>query len=566
MTGLITFDRVELLGYDHRFNFWGNAKNYSDLQTFSIRGRLTGDSSAESIANIWRGMSGMIALTRSGASEIRVNNVNLGVGFVRSLSFSESTDVVRKEYTATIEIPRVAGSSLYAGTGIIYGTGVYFQSAGENFINFFSSQTGKYIKDFSFSQSSDIVAQGKYSYNKNCSFSIDSGIYGEFSVSPTTYAKQLMLAVGRSYGQEYVISPEYPNFYVNGSGLSYTNQTFDPINNSYSYSQKFDFQSGLNYLWEYSHSLNLENALVNVDERGKITSSQISGTKIQAALTAWQSIETGIYGRVSSLFTGYTGFLNYTGVCGLYNQPQSSSVSKDACRGTIDYSQSYSNSPFLRTGYQYSYTDEINLDGDGYVTISENGNLKAFGNARPSGFAVVNSGYVANLPEIQSRISGLYSSYTGFFYSCNLANTMNSVSSQETYKEYDAEINYTWEYSSNPKYLGDSVVRKYDTSYSISQPLHIVNYFPIARDSIIAQKANQSTRGVFSNRISVVGQVGATLPSLVSSALLKLQKPSGTDIYISDYGYRYDPFKKSLSMNLDYEYTYYREPEDYLAW
>lgn len=584
MTGILSISGVELMGYEHRYNLWGEAKHYSSTQTYSLRGTIFGDSPSETVSGAWSSMSGLIQYSKTGICNIIVNGINLGFGYFRDLSFANGNDIQFKEWSATVEIQKHAGTGLYNNTGII--EGIYAQSSGETFVKYLTSTTGIYIKDFSFENSSDLVASGKYTYNKNCSFSIDSGIYEHYGVSANDYAKSLMLAVKSTYGQEFILSPEYPALYQNGSGLSYTTQSFDVINNNYSFSERFDFQSGLPYIWDYSHALNFGDGISEVSENGKITSSTISGSKFAVAETAWAEIQTGIFTRVSGIYENYRSITYQTGTCALFNQPVSTSLTKDYCGGTIDYSRSYSSSPFVRSGYAYTYEDQIDYDTDGYIRVSENGSLKAYRNVRPSGFNLVASGYSELMPEILSRISGLYNNYTGYnarqvgvlyvsspspdwsglYTSCPNTGVFNRTSSEETYKEFDAEISYNFAYSTNPKYIGDATGLVYDTSYSVSQPLHIANYFPVAYDSVIAQKAQQSTRGILSNKISIVPQTGVTLNELVAAALTRIRKPSGTDVYASNYNYSLDQFGKQFSLNLDYSFSLHREADDFLVW
>ncbi len=558
------FQCAELLGFEHQCNFWGNARHYSNTQTFTLRGKIYGDRTQESIAGVWAGMSGYISFTSGNTRNLMVNSVDLGPGRLLSLDFGANTDVRYKEYTAVVEVFRHAGSGMYGNSGSINDTGTYFRSAGDNFINYFTSATGKYITDFSFSQSSELLANNKYSYSKDCSFQLDQGVYDEFGVSPDTYAQNLIGAAQRSYGYAYLISPEYPAFYQNGSGITYGSQAFDTINSRYSMSERFDFQSGLPYIWNYNHSFALNDSLVSVTENGSIVSTQISGDKSAQANTAWRYIEPGIFARVSGVYEQYTGYIGYAGGCGLFNQPEETSTSKDFCKGSIEYSRTYSNSPFNQTGYFYSYSDEISLDGDGYMTVSENGQLKAFKNSRPSGFGVVLTGYRSKSGEILSRISGLYRDSTGIMRECSLSSGLYFESSQETYKEYDAQIDYTLSYSENPSFYQDGLFYNVKSSTSNELPVHMVNYFPVAYDHIIAQRARQSTRGVFSNQVSLIGKETTTLNQLITGALARVQKPTGTDIYASRYSYNHDPFTNSLSLTLDYNYTLYRGPDDVL--
>lgn len=570
MTGYIHFNNAELLGYSHNFNFWGQARHYSSTQVYNIKSYITGAKYQEdNIYDIWNQSNNISNYTKSGICQIHVNNVYLGLGRVTSINFDESLDVRIRKYSAQVEIPLVAGPDGFAGIGEMANTGLYF-SGSESLIGYFTSETGKYINNFTFSQSSEQIASGKYVYSKTASFGIDKGIEDVYSVTPVDYAKRVFGAVSKLYGNEYILSPEYPTFYQLASGISKTNQSFDTLNNTFSYDEKFTFQSGMNYLWQYGHSLNYDGKTATIDEKGTITSSLVSGTKIAPAITAWTSIETGIYARCESVFSGYfysAGLLSPSYPCNIYPYPINKSITKNQCAATVDYSYSYSNSPFIQSGYFYSYSDSVDYGEDGYLTISENGTFKAISNINSGGWTVVKNAYAAEKPNITGRISGIYANSTGWYHTdCGyLSGGLKSASKRETFKEYDAEVSYVWSFTDNPSFHEDSVSYSYRKNVSDNKSLHLFNYFPILGDKIISQSAQQATRGQLSNSISIVSKSGVSLSSLAAKALSGVEKPSGTDIYATNYTYSYSPLTNNFSLGLDYVYTYYRDKDQFLA-
>lgn len=567
MTGSIYFNNAELFGYSHVFNTWGESHHFSATETYNIRNFITGTSYKDDISGVFTATDQVANYIKSGICGIYVNNVYLGLGRVTNLNFEESTDVRMRKFSASVEIPLLAGSG---GSGYINNTGAFFSSQGENLINYFTSPTGRYIKNFSFSQSSQQVASGKYSFGKSANFSIDQGIYDEYSVQPYDYARRLFGAIQRSYGNEYVLAPEYPNFYTTASGFTNTTQSFDILNNTYSYDESFVFQEGANYSWKYDHAIQYDGSIITVDENGSIKSTSISGDVFNPASTAWiGTVKNGIFSRCSGAYTGYTGFLFYTGGCGLQNYPIRNSIVKNACAGTIDYAYSYSTSPFNNSGYSHSYSNSINYGEDGYIVISENGNFRALTNVNSTGLPTVINAYNSSKSSITGRISGLYTTSTtgGYNSYCDyLSGGLKSMGKTESYNEYAPEVSYAWTFTDNPSYHEDGVSFMTKGEYSDSKSLHSFNYFPILNDSIIAQSATQATRGQFSNSVSVFGKTGISIDSLVSKALTKIQKPSGTDIYSSNYGYSFNNLTKNLSLSLDYVYTHYRNKEEFLVY
>jgi hypothetical protein len=136
----------------------------------------------------------------------------------------------------------------------------------------------------------------------------------------------------------------------------------------------------------------------------------------------------------------------------------------------------------------------------------------------------------------------------------------------ESYKEYDPEVGYSWTFTDNPSYHEDSISYNTKILNSDSKSLHLFNYFPITNDRIIAQSSEQSTRGQYSNSISIISKSGVTVQQLVDKAISKVKKPSGTDIYATNYTYSFSPLKNNFSLNLDYVYSYYRNKDQFLAY
>lgn len=558
----VYFNCAELLGIQHSCNFWGNAINYSSTDNYSIKGRVTG--SYENVTGVWNGMDYFMPYT-TGVKQIYLNGISVGYGRIAGISFDKGTDVGYKTYSASLIFDRHAGTGLYSNTGYIPASGGYYTGLGLKIEDCFRSSTGKYIKSFSLDSQTSFESSGQYGRTKNASFSLDGGIYDEFGVDPNTYASVLIGAAKNSFGDAEIVTAFYPDFYKTGGAISRTSQEFDAINYQYSFSETFDFQTGLPYTWDFSHSLDLNGAIISITENGTITSAQKSGTYLGAASGAWNSIQTGIYGRVSGVFAGYTGAIGYSGGCGVFDYPEQSSVSRDHYNGSVRYSQTFSNSPFTNSGYSFSYSDKVSLGEDGYITVSEDGEFKAFRNIRPSGFNIARSGYIANTGAILTRLNSLYNSSTGSLRSCYITG-LNLVSKEETYQEYDGVVQYSYSYSDNPKYLSTPLFYNMNVSTDDSLPTHIFNYYPVNYSNIVAQRATQSTRGVMSNKITLMGKSGTNLNDFVTGGLSLLRKPSGaSDIYASDYQYSIDPLNKSFEMELVYNYTRYRGPNDYLV-
>lgn len=558
------FTCAELLSFSHNYNLWGDALHPNSTQSFTIKGSVTGDFSKDLVSGVWTGMNSLISSLSGESIPVVVNSVNIGTGRVVSLNFDAGTDTRRKYYTASIEIYRHAGSGLYDNFGNFTYPSL-FSGSPSGVYSYFNTTTGRYIDNFNYSVNIDVIASGKFTIQKDIQFNVNSGIYSDYGVSAASYASTVINGCKNSFEDSSVLSIFYPNFYKTLSGITYTQQSFNNITNEVNYSESFRFQSGLNYIWDYSHSVDYSNGGFSISENGTILSTELKSYKSEAAEIAWSGIDSTMFSRVSGLYQSYTGIFNYTGGCTLKNLPESSSLVKDKCAGSIQYSRNYSNNIFnSNSGYTYSYQDTVELDDDGFIRISENGEFKAIQNKYPSGFDLVLSGYRGKTGEIYSRINSLYTSTTGNFYRCYV-NTGISLESEEiTMREHEAIVSYSKSYSDNIKSSGNDIYNSISHVISLDEPTHIINYFPIPYDSILAQRAIQSTRGTLTNTISLVSRESVPLQNFINTATGMIRFPDGDDIILKDYSYQFSPLKNNFSLKASYTYTDYASPTDIL--
>ncbi len=550
---------AELLNLSNKYNLWGNTTHNSSTQVFTIKGKIKDNS--ESIRPIWTGMDSMISTTTGEFMSVVVNSVNIGSGRLTNLSFDSSTDIRNKIYTATFEFITPPGTGVLDTSGGWTQSGNNFQGY-TNLYSIFNSNTGIFIRNFSENTDFTQIGSGKFSYSKNISFGIDAAI-SSIGTSITDAAKSIILESKKLYSNSAILLASYPDFYKNYSGLFNTRQDYNTINNTFSYSEDFIFDTGNNYSWIYNTDVNFDGTIFTLSENGNIRSSQLLTNKIEAAEIAWTGIQTGIYGRLSGIFNDYTGILLYTGICGLKNQPQNSSIKKDMCDGSIDYSQTYSNNHFINTGFYLSYSNNISVNGEGYLQITENGSLKAV-NIKPSGFATVLSGFNNNTGIIINRIYDIYNDSYRVFKSCSYTTGLYKLSESRTYREYDAEIDYSYTYTENPTYIDNGLFQYSKVTIKDSKPIHMVNYFPIPHSTIIAQRANQSTRGTLTNTIELRGE-DLSLQDYITGVTNYIIPPTGSDVYMKDFSYSFNPLDNKFTADIVYGYTDYRNGNRFLV-
>lgn len=543
--GTLQISCAELLGINYSNNFLGDIFNYNAIEVISLKGRVEGNPGVDSITGVWSGMSSLTGVSQT-YNEIIVNGVNLGTGRVISYDFESQSDVYSKPYSISLELIR--SGNLFNATGNVY-SDVY---SIRNII-----QSG-YINDISEDFSFSTQKSGQYSYSKSLSFRIDSGI----SQNRTSIAQ--IIASGlleKSVSLPFVLI-SFPDFWGSGKGNRLVSESYDEINGKYAFSESFNYETGVSWIWDYAHSFDIGNdGITRTAENGKISSARILDTKYDYARTGWAYVSTGIWSRVSGFYYAHSGVhSSYTG-CPLIQYPMTKRVTKNQCVGEISYNYEYTNSPDFYSGYTYSKEQSISYDSDRNSIVSENGEIQGYGPNRTGRYSLVTGKYFSDIkPSVSGNVWGIYyNSLTLLSTGCLDAKNLTLIESDESFKEWDGNISYNFSYSDSLDYVNTSSIFKVTQTISDQKPVHLVNYFDIVNDKQIAQTSTQSTLGRFSNDIKIIGKSGVTKAQLLTYATDRVIKPTGyTDVYITDCAYSYSPYSNNFDFSIEYAYSNYR--------
>lgn len=548
----MNFSGVELLSLSQTSELLGNTLALRTIQSIGIKSRLVNTQTDITVSPIWSGMDQLTNIT--GYEPVILNGVLFGTGRMISLSFDEGTDTRFKTYRAEIQVVKDVDNY-----NIL--TGIYFQDISgyaESYFPFLSSLQ----ENSSFNQ----VNSGIYDINRSISIEVDSFYSGDAKVLAKTIASGLL----NNYPFLNLIGVTVGNPYLNsGQGLYFNNETYDNINQRYSFSQNISTTPSGFYTWKYNHSLNYNfDGSISVAENGNIISTKIvSGDKYTSALNGWNIVSQGIYNRILNTSSGYfkntSGQVYFTGNLGISSQPTQSSISKNIYAGTIDYNYSYSNDLGLNSGYSYTYEDEISLNENGYLDVSENGQIQGLLKNNSANYNNIKNVWVGIKPSIQPRVQGFIDNYNNSVL-CSNPSSGIMIQSQETYSEYNNNISYSYTYSTDTNNQSSGDFYKISVSRSNTAPVHSAVVYSVPHFEEIIQSTDQSTRGSFTNKIDILSKTGVSIDSMLNAAFARVIKPEGSDIYINQYSYSYSPQLNSLNFELGYSYSNYVEMGDYL--
>lgn len=551
------FTCAELLGLNHSFQLWGDSANYRNITNLSIKGRVTGAPGANSISGVWSGINTFVGFT--GYESIIINGYPLGNGRLVNINFDENTDVVSKKYSASIEILETGNLWNYSG---IYYSGFYGVGADLSTGPVFGPENArdlKYINSFSEDITSDLSNSGEIKREKSISVEID----GSYTGNPQSFFSGIYSKIFKQDNNLKIFNALYPSYYT-GVPVVYESYSYNDVTRQYNASQNFTYSTGNPWTWNYRHNLSYnKDGTITVAEDGDIKSTLYSGSdKNYYGNLGWTQIQSGMFNRVSGVYYLYTTSGQnklYSGNCSpLINHPISYNLSRNTLVGAITYNKTYTNNPIQKTGYSFSYEDEISADEVGNITVSENGSFKAYGNDRVSGYNLISTAYANETGNIYSRVMSLYTGNYTKIIGCSGDKTLKLNNTEEAYQQYRQQIDYSYVYSDDESVLENDTIRKIVASYSDAEPVLTVGYFNIFNDAEIAQRQDQSSAGIFTNNINIIGKQDTTISNYLERAYTKVVIPSQADTFLSNASYSLK--KPTHDFNLTLEYTYFEHP------
>ncbi len=533
-------DCAEILGHTQNCDFWGDAFNWRNVQNYNTRARFK--TRTDSSYPLWSGISGLMPFVTGDYFPVYLNGVSMGSGKVTSFSSQGGRDVSNKLYDVSFQV---------LSTGDLSGlTGQYYSGLSGMFS--FLPYLNSLNETFEYSQEHNRTV----SFIRSLDFNFERGFTD--TLSGASGIKDTVLGTLANFGIYHSVQPSQ---FFSGEGIRQESSRLDKINGVYSYGESYQYQSGLPYTWDYSHNLSFdENGVSNITEAGKVLATRklISGERINYANSGWVIVQSGIFNRVSGFYSNWSGVFNSN--CGLVNDPVEKSVSRNIFEGSVSYSYAYNNDFSNYSGVYWSYENQISRDQENYTEVTEQGSIRAK-RGETGQMPILSSFYSGVASGVTGRVTTMYNNTTGFFKnsSCSTGYVGNLVETlqEKTYVSRPAEISYNFNFSDDPSLFSTGVFRKVKVNYTDNQPVHLVNFFNIVNSEELAQGSFQSTLGVLSTQVEIVGDTGVSISGYLSRARAEARVPSGVS-YISNENYSFDPFSRNFFWNRDYTYSKYR--------
>lgn len=509
---MFSFDPAVLLEYSHNKEFFGANFNFRCTKNLTVQGRVETLNNNEGVHGIWTGISGIVNDSND-YEDIVLNGVNFGKGKINSINFSEGNDVHIKNYTVSLTVFETGDLSNLDTSSKIY-SGI---ATGEFF------NIDSLTEQFNYNVQNNVEG-----YTHSLSLRLISG-YG--SSDPKTKAKTIAANLLASNDITGFIGTGYKK-----TAVKKYKESYNLISNECSFEENVEFVTGSqNYSLQNNLSFTLgQDGNISVSENGVIQGliDPISGS----AYNGYTTEKPLIFGRCSSLFNDYAPANCYP----LSSYPIENQLDFNTFEGTINYRQSYSNSPRLSGTFSWSYTNQLDKNEDGVFTASENGTVKGHGIRGVDLFSNALVGWQAISGGISGRCSDRYQG----------AGTLVKFAEGFSRSEFMGEIGYEQKYTDDISAIDVSGIRKYVCNVTKDLPTRMVNKFNIFNYKEIAQDAGISNLCKVNVEVNLMGARGTSYGIYKDFAIEKIKEfvpASSGNYFVSDMSYKYSPVQNNFS-------------------
>jgi hypothetical protein len=541
----LLFNNVELLGYNHQNNFFGEKSLfYSSTRTVSIRGYVLDLASSNGVDGIFNSVNQLINQTKE-FQDITVNGQNFGRGKVKSFSVDTGNWVRYTQYQADIEvILEVPISNI--------------NSPEFNNINI-NNKRFHLIKSFSESFSLNFdnqnkVLGGDHSIDIECDANnkdLNLIALAQFIAKELlkTIASDPNLAEG-----DYLTRQKYKIF---------NSENYNTVTGKCGFKRSFSYSTLNNnkpYSFVRTHSIEIDNnGIATASENCKIKSESDEPSLYENALIGYNELINGSFSRCSNIFQTYKSKFNI--IKNLNSSFVSKSVDVNKFEGVISYTVIFDNDPKkINASYQWEYIRNLDRNQEGIWNASENGSVKGNGKIGSSSkYKNAEDGWGSAKNGILNRVVSFYTSNSKDGYGTPLKELSKNI----VRNQYEGLINYNYIYTDDPtvKQNDPSNIKKIDIEKSDTGLLPITKEFVIPnKQYTLNQNRNLKKQGTYKVKVNM--SIGCTSNNFNSFSFFNRAKnesggiPSlGNDSYLESISYSADESEKTISYEATYKYS-----------
>ena len=468
--------------------------------------------------------------------------------------------------------------------------------------NFLDNQYTKHFDSFSENFSFSVSDAYEFSYTHNVSLSLKPS--SSSSVDLVQKAKDIVnLAFLEKAPKLGNLDSRYKDFIRDVSERGEFSESYDSINNSYSFSKQLSLKSGAhktsqkNKKWSSTLTYDIssdEVGAITITETGAIqgrlgtneTSEYLYKNSYDGLeeLTGTVSVararcQTLLEKFVKDKPTWLQGEEEWSTSDDLTERFVSFGKSIDRTAGVINYTLVFTTNPRMHNDAIFEYTIEASKDEMNVTQVTENGNITPYHTNKNQLFSE-NSGSLAKqtydklvtTSKVLNRIKPLYESVrdesrSGF----NLTSPKNLISKNISFNGYGIQITYSFVFSDNKNLRDSTYIRTLDKTDSYKMPVINRQSFIAPNNKTTNADANQSSLGSKDISIScsmkrnpatniINNQAHANyLKTAADSIFSSLNEETEKSAFIradQSKGSNYNFFLNQLTYNFDQSYNF----------
>lgn len=545
MDNNLLFDNVEVLGYDHQNNFFGERSLfYSSLKTISIRGYILDLTNDNGVKGIFSDVQSIIAQTQE-FQEIIINGENFGVGKVKSFSVDSGNWVRYTQYEATIEVLlEVPISNL--------------SSKEFDGINL-SGQSFNLIKSFSENFSLDFDTQNKILGGEH-SIDIEYDADNK-NIDLIKFAQSLATELLKTIPSNSNIAEG--NYTTRNNYKVFNSENYNTITGKCGFKRNFSYNTlntNKNYSFIRTHSVEInENGIAVTRENCAIKAEFDIPSLYKNAVAGYEEQIIGVYSRCDEVFQNYKTKFNI--ITDLNQQFISKSVQINKFNGTITFDVSFDNDPQkINSSYTWEYVSNLERNENGIWSASENGSIRGNGKIGSANrYDNAKNGWASIKNNISNRVSTFYDNEA----TNSIGGVLQEISKTINRNSYEGSINYDFSYTDDPtiKDGSDAGIKKIDIERSDTGLLPITKDFIIPNATFaLNQNKNLKKQGTYTIKINM--EIGCIPDIFNSFDYFSKAKASaggapgiGNDEYLESINYSSNETEKTISYEATYKYS-----------
>jgi len=358
----------------------------------------------------------------------------------------------------------------------------------------------RYFSAFSENYSFSIGQNYEYSFNQNVSFTLRK----DSAVSPDMVSKAKNL-INTAFLNDppkigYVDS-RYANFIQIIKTRGRFNETYDSLNNTYSFTRTVSAKSGLykaeqrgsKWSADLTYSMSNDGGVMTVSESGSIKGrlqlgeGESSEDLYSNAYEGFVALKGKAYDRCQKLFEDFVkikpdwleGSQSWDAADDLKKKFVSLGRNLNRVGGTINYTISFTNNPRMHEEAIFEYTLNAAKDPSDIISVTESGSITPYDENKNAEFnpKFLYDKFTSHV-DVLARIKPLHTSlFRGTMGDAATLPTIeypkNLVSSEVSFPAYGPQISYSFVYSDDPTFKNETYIRRLSKSEEYSSPIRM---------------------------------------------------------------------------------------------